>query len=155
MLFALLTCIGQVSAQWERYARITQVLIWNADGTYAAYKCSEQPTVMTDSLQLMITFNDGTLLTFPSTEVRKFTFDDAQLTPVEQLAKQATFDINQQAISVTDLKAGAAVMVYDSNGRLMAKAKAKDGKARVNISNLRRGVYVVKAGSNNFKFLKR
>ena len=152
-LFTMLLTAGQAWAQWEQQKRVTQVVVWNADQTYTVYKCADQPTINMQDDQMVLTVND-TQVYYPANEVRKFTFDDGSLTPVERTKKQATFDITQERIVVSDLGQGS-VNVYDANGRQMAAAKSEGGQATVNISQLRRGVYVVKAGNTNFKFLKR
>ena len=155
MILMLVLGTAQTWAQWEAETRISRVLVWNNDGKYNVFKCSDHPEVTVDSLFLSISVGASTVLQFPADEVRKFTFDDEQMTPVEQVNKQALFDILPDAILVSDLPKGSAVLVYDANGRLRSKAKVSDGQARVNTSALRRGVYVVKAGNTNFKFLKR
>lgn len=139
---------------WDSVKKITQVLVWNADGTYAAYRCADHPVVKVVDREFILRVN-GTEVIFPADEARKFTFDDEQLTPVEGTTMQGSFDVTQDAVKADGLKPGTAVEVYDLNGRRVATAKAAAGSASVDISALSRGVYVVKAGSTNFKFMKR
>ena len=135
--------------------KIKMVLVWNTDGTYVAYNCSHHPEMKTDSVNITLTVGDSISVYYPLNEVRRLTFDDEGLTPVEQVAKQGVVSINQQSVIISDLKAGTTVVVYDANGRMVAKSKSANGQANVNISRLPYGVYVVRAGNVNFKFLKR
>ena len=155
LLMVLISSTGQLLAQsWDSTAKITQVVVWNSDSTYTVYKCTDHPSVAVNETNLVITVN-GTDVLFPANEVRKFTFDDEQLTVIEDVTTQGTYEITQDAINVDNLKDGTILTIYDTNGRLIAQNKSANGTVSVNISNLPNGVYVVKAGNTNFKFLKR
>lgn len=50
---------------------------------------------------------------------------------------------------------GHALTVYATSGAVVAKAKARDGKATINVSDLGAGVYVVKTDGQTLKMVKR
>lgn len=53
------------------------------------------------------------------------------------------------------LKAGTAIVVYDAAGKVQTKTKAAEGETVVDVNNLQRGVYMVRAGEQVIKFMKK
>ena len=143
----------QVSAQWEKERSVTTVVLWAEDGTSAEYKCSDRPVVRHDGNELVLTVNN-TELRISDKQAASFTLKE-DLTGIEQLERKGVVEINQERVSLSDLRPGTDVMVYDTNGRKLLTTKAGEGQVQVNIGQLPHGIYVVKAGGINFKFLKR
>lgn len=152
-LVALMGLALHVSAQWEKESSVTTVVLWAEDGTSAEYKCSDHPVVHHEGNELVLTVNK-TEIRISDKEGVSFTIKE-DLTGVEQVERKGIVDINQESISLSEMKKGTVVSVYDTNGRQLLKTKTSEGQAKVNIGNLPHGVYVVKAGGINFKFLKR
>ena len=75
---------------------------------------------------------------FPYADIEKLTFSDTA-TGVESL-------------SVSE--ATGVVSVYDLSGKLVLQDANADGTARLNLSSLRPGVYVVKDGRRSYKVRK-
>ena len=152
-LVALMGLALHVSAQWEKESSVTTVVLWAEDGTSAEYKCSDHPVVRHDGNELVLTVNK-TEIRISDKEGVSFTIKE-DLTGVEQVERKGIVDINQESINLSELKKGTVITVYDTNGRQLIKTKTSEDQAQVNIGNLPHGVYVVKAGGINFKFLKR
>lgn len=156
LLLTLVALVGfamQVSAQWEKERSVTTVVLWAEDGTSAEYKCSDRPVVRHDGNELVLTVNN-TELRISDKQAASFTLKE-DLTGIEQLERKGVVEINQERVSLSDLRPGTDVMVYDTNGRKLLTTKAGEGQVQVNIGQLPHGIYVVKAGGINFKFLKR
>lgn len=149
----LLGLVMQVSAQWEKERSVTTVMLWADDGTVAEYKCSDRPVVRHDGNELLLTVNN-TELRISDNEGASFTIKE-DLTAVEGIEKRGVVEVGQERIDLSELKPGTAVTIYDTNGRQILSKKAAKGNARMDIGNLPHGIYIVKAGSINFKFLKR
>ena len=156
LLMVAVCSTGQALGQsvWDNVERVTQVLVWSSDSTYTVYKCADNPTVYADETGLVLSVN-GTQVVFPGNEVRKFTFADEASTGVENAVAKGTYEITQNLVKVDGLVAGTLVAIYDTGGRLVTQSKAVTGNVAIDISSLSHGVYVVKAGSTNFKFMKR
>ena len=152
-IVALMGLCLQISAQWEKERSVTTVVLWADDGTSAEYKCSDRPVVRHDGNELVLTVNN-TELRISDKQATTFTIKE-DLTGVEQVERKGIVDINQESINLSELKKGTVITVYDTNGRQLLKTKTSEGQVKVNIGNLPHGVYVVKAGGINFKFLKR
>lgn len=155
LVFFMLPVLG-VSAQdntdWEEVASITKLLVWENDDTYTIYMCSDHPEVYIEKESLVLSVNNTKVL-YPANEVRRFTFADDSLTPIEETKLNGSFNITENLIQVFDLH-DSDVSIYDMSGRLVRKERVIDGMLDLNISDLQKGVYVVKAGNVNFKFQK-
>lgn len=99
-------------------------------------------------------YGDNTTSTHDMGDV-SFTFDTAT-----GLTDLNTFTFNGAilggALEVSGLKGGTSVNVYSIAGHLAAAGAADtDGNASLDVSNLEAGVYVLQAGNNIVKFVKR
>ena len=75
---------------------------------------------------------------FPYAEIEKITFTDG-VDAVESFVVRDGVD---------------RVLIYDLSGKLVSQSKASRGRARVDLSPLRPGVYVVKDGKRTYKVRK-
>ena len=53
------------------------------------------------------------------------------------------------------LKAGALIQVFDTAGRVQARAKAAEGDTVLDVNSLNSGVYMVRVGNQVIKFMKK
>lgn len=58
-------------------------------------------------------------------------------------------------LQVSGLESGAAIQVFSLTGKVCASGVAQDGQASIDVSSLGRGVYVVRAGKQAIKFVKK
>lgn len=58
-------------------------------------------------------------------------------------------------LNLTGLDEGTVVSIYDAQGKLITTATAREAKAVFSVSTLRSGVYVLKAGRQVVKFIKK
>ncbi len=103
-----------------------------------------------------LTFSDGTSLSEDMANVIiDFSNESSTATsmlPFETFQLNGTVDGN---LSIGNLTDGTPVMVYDSTGRQIAATKAKGNHAHLDISASRGGVYILKAGNQVVKFMKK
>ena len=152
LMLPLMTMSAQDNTNWDEVASIKKVLVWENDGSYTVYMCSDQPEVYIEKESLVLSVNNTKVL-YPANEVRRFTFADDNLTPIEETKVNGSFNITENVIQVFDLK-GNDVSIYDMSGRMVSKEHVSGGNVELKISDLQKGVYVVKAGNINFKFQK-
>ncbi len=138
-----------------------------------------------DGDDLLVLYLDGTSHSAKMETVEKITLGDHTLTlvgadgseeskPLAQIDK-ILFGKNATGISATKadkdgdvtvratgyaftaegLRDGVTLAVYASDGKVVAKSVAKDGKATVNAERLTNGVYIVKAANKSLKIVKR
>ncbi len=58
-------------------------------------------------------------------------------------------------LHLSGLKAGSSVAVLDTAGKVQQRAVASDGETIVDVSGLQHGVYMVRAGEQIVKFMKK
>lgn len=74
-----------------------------------------------------------------------------------QLTKQSPITLRSNGYTVTaeGMTDGKLLEVYTANGTLAAQATARNGKAKIDATQLAAGVYVVKAEGQSLKMVKR
>ena len=66
-----------------------------------------------------------------------------------------SLSVKESMVTLTSMKPGCELSLYDLNGRLVGKALAgSNGEACLNIGNLNNGVYIVTDGTTTYKFVK-
>lgn len=107
-----------------------------------------------------ITFSgDNVVLHFDGTE-ETYPMDDVQIdfTSGAGIGNISTFKLNtfvDGQLNIAGLEAGTQVAVYDVSGKKLAHAQAEGESTLVNVDNLNSGVYILKAGNQIVKFVKR
>lgn len=107
-----------------------------------------------------ITFSgDNVVLHFDGTE-ETYPMDDVQIdfTSGAGIGNISTFKLNafvDGQLNIAGLAAGTQVDVYDVSGKKLAQAQTEGESTQVNVDNLSSGVYILKAGNQIVKFVKR
>lgn len=95
--------------------------------------------------------------TFALADVLRFTYVKSDGSGIDELTDDpADISFDKGTLVISQLKAGATVDVYNTDGRLVQQLKARrSGSYRLSLSQLPTGVYVVKAGDTTYKIMKR
>ena len=106
-----------------------------------------------------ITFSgDNVVLHFDGTE-EIYPMDDVQIDFTSgMLFFISAFKLNtfvDGQLNIAGLAAGTQVAVYDVSGKKLAQAQTEGESTLVNVDNLNSGVYILKAGNQIVKFVKR
>lgn len=155
LLVGCMCAVGKVGAS-DKIEDYIYVFIWNSDGTNSVYKCAERPAIIPTKDCLLLRVN-GTEIQYPINEFRKFSFGKAEdvESGIQASSTQAVFEIAQNEICVYGLKEAKTANVYATDGKRMLSGKVSAGRVAFDVSKLKTGVYVVKCGNENFKFLKK
>ena len=106
---------------------------------------------------VVIAYSDGTSANFAKSDDIEITFN--QPTSVE--ATQEAFEtftyggIVGDELVVSGIADGTPVIVYAINGVNVASGKVSGDSARINVSGLTSGVYILRAGKKVVKFIKK
>lgn len=133
------------------------------DGKKASFLFSTKPELKVGASELTLTATDvATPLSYTITDVEKFYFESNLVTAISGAKAAAdgshpVFSCSGGAVTVSGLKAGESVSVYNIGGIKVCGAIAgSDGCASVDISGAASGVYVISTGSGvSFKLLKK
>ena len=137
----------------------THTLVVNkTDGTKVEYKFADMPVAMIEGndLKMQLAGSEESVL-YPIADIVNLTFEK-KVSGVESVVGEegrVTFGISHESLEAAGIEPGAEVSVYNAAGMLCIKAQCgADGSVSVNISTLDKGVYVVNAGKNTFKFIR-
>ena len=100
----------------------------------------------------VVTFSDGTTDTADMSNVVIY------LNVSTDISKVQTFNFNGligDELHLSNIAEGTAVTIYDATGKVLQQVKATDTTLSLNTASLKNGVYVLKAGNQIVKFLKK
>lgn len=155
LLMITFTVMANVYAS-DKVEDYTYVVIWNSDNTNNVYKCADRPTIYPTSENLVLRTNHTEVL-YPITEARKFTFGKSEdyESGIKTAETHALYEITANMVRISGLKQSTAASIFSTDGKCMMQKKSSKGEISFNITGLRNGVYVVKCGTETFKFLKK
>lgn len=100
----------------------------------------------------IVTFSDGTTDTADMSNVVIY------LNVSTDISKVQTFNYNGiigDDIRLSNIAEETTVTIYDATGKVLQQVKATDTTLSLNTASLKNGVYVLKAGNQIVKFLKK
>lgn len=153
---ALLVSAFAVNAAGIEYAYT--LVVNKTDGTKIEYKFAEMPVVQTqgDDIKITLGMTQQSVL-YPMADVNNFTFDRETngINDVIGDETRVSFGLTANTLEAAGLAPGTIVAVYNASGSMVARGTCDaDGVASISIASLAKGVYVVSAGSNSFKFIR-
>ena len=129
--------------------------VWQADGQVLVINLSDEPRTTYSNGNLMITSKQSSV-TLPLERVRRYTYVDVANGIDELKDVRAAISKNGETLTLTGLKSGTEVMLYNTAGQLLRHLTA-DGQSPliVSVATLPTGVYVVKVKDITYKITKR
>ena len=100
----------------------------------------------------VVTFSDGSSQSADMSQVVIY------LNVSTDIRKVETFSFNGligDELHLSNIAEGTAVTIYDATGKVLQQVKATDTTLSLNTASLKNGVYVLKAGNQIVKFLKK
>ncbi len=100
----------------------------------------------------VVTFSDGSSQSADMSQVVIY------LNVSTDISKVQTFNFNGligDELHLSNIAEGTAVTIYDATGKVLQQVKATDTTLSLNTASLKNGVYVLKAGNQIVKFLKK
>ena len=99
-----------------------------------------------------VSFSDGSSQTADMAQVVIY------LNVTTDIRKVETFSFNGligDVLTLSNVAEGTTVTIYDATGKVLQQVKATDTTLSLNTASLKSGVYVLKAGNQIVKFLKK
>ena len=129
--------------------------VWQADGQVLVINLSDEPRTTYSNGNLMITSKQSSV-TLPLERVRRYTYVDVANGIDELKDVRAAISKNGETLTLTGLKSGTEVMLYNTACQLLRHLTA-DGQSPliVRVATLPTGVYVVKVKDVTYKITKR
>lgn len=129
------------------FADNTQVVIINGQ---KVEKVATKITFSGDNAT--VSFSDGSSQTADMAQVVIY------LNVTTDIRKVETFSFNGligDVLTLSNVAEGTTVTIYDAIGKVLQQVKATDTTLSLNTASLKNGVYVLKAGNQIVKFLKK
>ena len=146
------------------FAPVYYFVAWLNDGSRYAYALDQHPVVTYSDGELQLSTSQQQI-TYPATEVRKFTFSVSDLTaegetpPTTQVPsiEQATqFTLQQGEVHFSSCRAGTPISLYTIDGKLLHTVRVDaNGRASLDTSIYPSGVYIIKTETITHKIIKR
>ena len=135
-------------------ASATDFYLWliQTSGDEQSWAVSDLQKITFSGSNVVITATDGSSKTVAMNEVSKLNFQTSP-TAINSLQVESSVRFNGDNLQVS-VSEGTAVDVYSPTGTLVGKGSV-DATGMVSLSNLPKGVYMVKVGGKTSKVLKR
>lgn len=152
-LAAVLAAAFSAGATEQYYVQLNKT-----DGTEVRYMFVDVPVAQIegDELKITMAMTQESVL-YPFAELNNFTFGktDNGVEGVGTGHEGISFAITSETLEMTGADGGCPVSIYDTAGKLRAHGSADStGSLKLPVGHLEKGVYLVKAGNNSFKFIR-
>lgn len=127
------------------------------DGTSHEVALSQVARLKASGGTMRLEAKDGTLVaTHELSSVRKIALTPSTTAIGKTLTlPKAVIRTTGYIITAEGIADGTTLELFTTDGTLVAKATAHDGKASIDCGTLKAGVYVVKAGKESIKMIKK
>ncbi len=142
MLLTLLICL-------QAKADSGQTIVIN--GT-AVEKTLTQITFNGD--QVVLKFSDNSSQTTDMANV-SITFSASESTGIGNIAAYQLPEQVGNMLNIDNIAEGTIIQIFNASGMPVQKSKAGKGKTAIDITPLKKGIYVLRAGSQVVKFMKK
>ena len=156
LITAALLLVGSISL---KAAEVKNALVVRLkDGTEVQFITSEKLTVTNNGNDVVFKSTTATA-TYPRSNVTKFYFKTAVLNSVEKVQNEQRINFLMQSdyIMITSTEKLTKPMIYNINGMMLATSvnQISNNSATISVSSLPRGIYIVTANKQSFKFIKK
>lgn len=152
----LLTLLGlvMVTSLWADEVENTLV-VKTKNGAETAFILKDKPNVTFEGTDLKVVTEKETV-TFALSDVLRFTYIKKDPSGIDEKAVDPTeVGYKDGVLVISQLKQGASVDIYSLDGKLLRQLTAhRSGTYRLNLSELPKGVYLVKADNVTYKIMK-
>lgn len=134
-----------------------KLVVWLKSGEKVVYELADVPVTTFSGSQLVIRTNKVTI-PYERKDVLRYTFEDVVTKGIELMPGERRVEINREGDEVIfrGLQVGSTARIYAVNGTLIEQRKVTDSlPLTLSLKNRPNGVYIVKAGTETIKLMKR
>lgn len=140
------------------YAQKERVLLLSMqDGTSVTFFLKEKPRV-TFSGEMLEIISEASQANVKRTEVREIKFvmqEDSEIA-IDEAKASENVGIDNEMIVIENIEQGSVVKVLTIDGRIVAtEAAAENNSARISLTSLSAGIYLLNYNDTIIKFIKR
>lgn len=131
------------------------VFVNQKNGENVEYKFEDEPVASFDGENLVMNVIEQHI-SYPMADIVNLTIGKTEKeSGVADVKADMTVFVSRDAVTIAGLEEGETVAVYDMAGMAVVGGKTDAaGNFSASLSELPKGVYIVKAGKNSFKFIR-
>jgi hypothetical protein len=134
-----------------------RLIVWLKSGDKVSYDLADVPVTTFSGSKLIIQTNKVTI-PYERKDVLRYTYEDTEETGIDLSPGERRVEINREGdeIIFRGLQVGGIASIYAVNGILIEQRKVTDNlPLTISLKNRPNGVYIVKAGTETIKVMKR
>ena len=134
-----------------------RLVVWLKSGEKVVYELAEAPVTTFSGSQLIIRTNKVSAQ-YERSKVQRYTYEDVVYLGIDLQPGERRVQVNQEGDEITfrGLSVGTTASVYSLDGLLVGQVKATDSQPlTISLQNRPDGVYIVKAGTETIKVMKK
>ena len=134
-----------------------RLVVWLKSGEKVVYELAEAPVTTFSGSQLIIRTNKVSAK-YERSKVQRYTYEDVVYLGIDLQPGERRVQVNQEGDEVTfrGLPVGTTASIYSLDGLLVGQVKATDSQPlTISLQNRPDGVYIVKAGTETIKVMKK
>jgi hypothetical protein len=134
-----------------------RLIVWLKSGDKVSYDLADVPVTTFSGSKLIIQTNKVTI-PYERKDVLRYTYEDIEETGIDLSPSERRVEINREGDEITfrGLQVGGIASIYAINGILIEQRKVTDTlPLTISLKNRPNGVYIVKAGTETIKVMKR
>ena len=146
--------LGAVGA--EAQSTVKGIVIETATGERTEYALTETPKLTYDGNTVTLTTTKVSV-NFTATDIVKVVLTDICATDINDVeSKPEQVQLLNEEVRMSGLSASETVSIYNVSGTLLSTCQAScNGDLTITLSNLSRGVYIIKANHQSFKVTRK
>ena len=131
-------------------------------GQKVSFSFAEKPVVALSDANLSVSVGGVERVSYAYAEVQRVVVVDDVVSAIDNVVandknQHVVFSFSANVLNVSGLAANESIALYATDGKLLLSEKANaEGKAAMNLSSLKQGIYVVRTQSGiSYKFFKK
>ena len=134
-----------------------RLVVWMKAGDRVTYDLADNPVTTFSGSQLVIRTNN-LIITYERKDVLRYTYENVTYNGIDMMPGERRVQVNREGDEVTfrGLTIGSTAYIYSVNGTLLEQHEVTDSQPlTVSLHNRPNGVYIVKAGTETIKVLRK
>jgi len=157
LILILATLLFGTTFLYAQQAAGARLVVWLKSGEKVSYGLADAPITTFSGSQLIIQTNKVTI-PYERKNVLRYTYEDIGETGIDMLPGERRVEMNREGDEITfrGLQIGGTASIYAVNGTLIEEYTVTDSQPlTISLKNRPNGVYIVKAGTETLKVMKR
>jgi len=150
----MLLLLAPLFARAQSSARL---VVWQKSGEKVYYQLATLPETTFENGQLVIKCEGQAAVYYQLENILRYTYENVA-SGIDMLPNEHSVEVSREGDAVTfrHLPSGCVVNLYGTNGVLLQQLTARTGQPlTISVGQRPAGVYLVKAGSQTIKLMKR